>query len=116
VTRVPAGEINAVPETRALLHAAIGEVVAVARAEGVALPGEPQKTAAFCDALAPHITASMQRDVLEGKPSELESMIGVIVRKGEQLGVPVPNFRFFYASLLPQERAASATMKGGAGA
>ena len=41
VTRVPAGEINATPETRQLLRAAIAEVVAVAAAEGVPLPGEP---------------------------------------------------------------------------
>lgn len=109
VTRAPAGEINAVPETRRMLHAAIGEVVAVAEAEGVHLPGEPEKTMAFCDALAPHITASMQRDVLDGKRSELESLIGVVVRKGAALGVDVPHFEFFYASLLPQERRAVGT-------
>ncbi len=106
VARVPAGEINATPETRQLLRAAIAEVVAVAAAEGVPLPGEPSKTMAFCDALAPHITASMQRDVLDGKPSELESLIGVVVRKGNAAGVPVPAFEYFYAALLPQERAA----------
>jgi 2-dehydropantoate 2-reductase len=116
VSRVPAGEINAAPETRALLHAAIAEVVAVAAAEGVALPGEPDKTIAYCDALAPHITASMQRDVLEGKPSELESLVAAMVRKGEELSVPTPCFRFFYAVLLPQERAARrrADAQGGA--
>ncbi|MGE5603603.1 MAG: ketopantoate reductase family protein [Nitrososphaerales archaeon] len=106
VARVPAGEINAVPETRQMLHDAIAEVVAVAAAEGVRLPEEPAKTRAFCDTLAPHITPSMQRDVIEGKPSELESLIGVVVRKGRALRVPVPNFEFFYASLLPQERRA----------
>lgn len=106
VTRVPAGAINAVPESRQMLHAAIAEVITVAAAEGVQLPGEPEKTRAFCDALAPHITASMQRDVLDGKPSELDSLIGVMVQKGETLGIPAPFFRFFYASLLPQERRA----------
>ena len=106
VTRVPAGELNAAPETRLMLHAAIAELVAVAEAEGVRLPEEPGKTMAFCDALGPQITASMQRDVLEGKPSELESLIGVVVRKADVLGLDVPYFRFFYASLLPQERRA----------
>lgn len=106
VSRATAGEINAVPETQQMLHQAIAEVVAVADAGGVRLPEEPAKTQAFCDTLAPHITASMQRDVIEGKPSELESLIGVVVRKGQDLGVPVPNFEFFYASLLPQERRA----------
>ena len=58
---------------------------------------------AFCDAMAAEQTASMQRDVMDGKPSELESLIGVMVRFGDALGVPTPAFRFFYAALLPQE-------------
>jgi 2-dehydropantoate 2-reductase len=78
----------------------------LAEAEGIRLPGEPAKTRAFCDALQPHITASMQRDMLEGKPSKLESLVGVIVQKGHALNVPVPHFRDFYAALLPQERQA----------
>lgn len=106
VARVPAGAINASPETRQMLHEAIAEVVAVAQAEGVCLPDEPAKTIAFCDALAPHITTSMQRDVLDGKPSELESLIGAVIRKGATNRVPTPTFCYFYASLLPQERAA----------
>jgi 2-dehydropantoate 2-reductase len=61
---------------------------------------------AFCAAMAPQQTASMQRDVMSGKPSELESMIGVLVRFGVELGVATPVFRFFYAALLPQERSA----------
>jgi 2-dehydropantoate 2-reductase len=111
VTRAPAGEINAHPATRRLFHDAIREVVAVARAEGAPLPEEPQKTIAFCDALAPGMTASMQRDILEGKPSELESIVGAVARKGDELGVPTPCFAFFHAALLPQE---ARTRGGGA--
>lgn len=104
VARVPAGEIVRCPEPRALLEAAMLEVEAVARAAGVALDPEivPQ-TMAFCDNLAPGQTASMQRDIMDGKPSELESIIGVLARLGAELGVPTPVFRFFYAALLPQE-------------
>lgn len=105
VTRVPAGEINAIPETRAMLADAIREVEAVARAEGVRLPPDATETQiAFCNALTPNITASMQRDILDGKPSEIESIIGLVVRRGAELGVATPIFRFFYAALLPQER------------
>jgi 2-dehydropantoate 2-reductase len=105
VARVPAGEITGRPETRTLLEQAMREVEAVARASGVSLdPDVVPTTMAFCDAMAPAQTASMQRDVLDGKPSELESIVGVMVRLGEALAVPVPAFRFFYAALLPQER------------
>ena len=62
------------------------------------------KTLAFCDAMVPNQTASMQRDILDGKPSELESIVGIMVRLGAELGVPTPVFRFFYAALLPQEK------------
>ncbi|MCX7670117.1 MAG: hypothetical protein N2439_08595, partial [Anaerolineae bacterium] len=71
------------------------------------------RTMAFCDAMAPEQTASMQRDVMDGKPSELESLIGVMVRFGEEFGVPTPAFRFFYAALLPQERRATGTRQRG---
>lgn len=107
VTRAPAGEIVGRPETRALLEAAMCEVEAVARAAGVALEADiVANTMAFCDNMTPGQTASMQRDIMEGRPSELESMIGVLVRLAAELGVPVPVFRFFYGALLPQERQA----------
>ena len=107
VTRALAGEIQATSEARQMLHDAIREVIAVALAEGVAVPADlAEKTIAFCDGLPPGMTASMQRDILDGKPSELDSLIGVMVRKGDAHGVAVPTFRFFFGSLLPQEKRA----------
>ena len=50
--------------------------------------------------------ASMQRDVLAGRPSELEAQNGAVVRLGAAAGVPTPTHSFLYHSLLPQERAA----------
>ncbi len=109
-SRVPAGELTACPETRRLVEQAICEVEAVARAKGVALDADvTPKTAAFIDNLAPAQVASMQRDMLEGRPSELESIVGVMVRLGTELGVPVPVFQFLYAALLPQEKRARST-------
>jgi len=107
VARVPAGEIVGCPETRQMLEAAMLEVNAVAHAAGVALDADiVPRTMTFCANMAPGQTASMQRDVLDGKPSELESIIGVVVRLGAELGVPTPIFRFFYGALLPQENRA----------
>lgn len=107
VARVPAGGIVRCPETRSLLQDAMLEVEAVARVAGVALDADiVPKTLAFCDNMGAGQTASMQRDIMNGKPSELESLIGVMVRLGADLGVPTPIFRYFYAALLPQERQA----------
>ena len=73
VTRSAAGGLRGIPETRAMLQAAIAEVEAVARARGVALPADiTARVLAQVDGLPPAATASMQRDIMEGRPSELE--------------------------------------------
>ena len=60
----------------------------------------------FCDNLSPGTTASMMRDIWEGKPSELEAQNGYVAKSGAQLGVSVPIHTFIYHALLPQERRA----------
>ena len=57
----------------------------------------------FIDRLAPGATASMQRDIIDGKPSELEAQNGAVVRLGQEVGGPTPVHEFLYASLLPAE-------------
>lgn len=104
VTRMPAGVVRSVPETRRLLEAATREVLALARARGVALGDDAvARTLAYVDGLPDDATASMQRDILEGRPSELEAQTGTIVRLGREAGVAVPANAFLYASLLPAE-------------
>ena len=51
-------------------------------------------------------TASMQRDIIQGRPSELEAQVGAVVRLGERVGIAVPLHRLMYAALLPLERRA----------
>ncbi len=107
--RASAGELLAVPETRALLVAAIREVEALARACGAKLaPGAVERTLGWVKGLPPHATASMQRDVVGGHPSELHEQTGAVVRLGRAAGVPVPVHEALYAMLLPQERRARA--------
>ncbi len=107
VTRMPAGETRSVPETRRMLEAAMREVASVARARGVKLPDEMiDKTIAFIDSLPADSTASMQRDLMEGRPSELESQAGAVVRLGREAGVATPVHEVLYAALLPMERRA----------
>lgn len=104
LTRLPMGDFRSVPETRSLLSSIMQEVQAVANAQGVVLdPDVVQKSLEFTDNAAPHIKPSMQLDVETGHRTELESMIGVIGRKGRKLGVPTPVADFVYASLLPVE-------------
>ena len=107
VTRAPIGVMRSEPRTRALLVAAVEEVDALARARGVALAADAvARTLARYDELPAEATASMQRDVAAGRPSELHEQTGAVVRLGEAAGANVPVHRFLYAALLPQEAAA----------
>jgi 2-dehydropantoate 2-reductase len=104
VSGVPAGRMRAVAETRELLAAAMREVEAVARVRGVGLaPDVVERTLAFVDRLPEEATASMQRDLLDGRPSELEAQNGAVVRLGREAGVPTPVHAMLYAALKPRE-------------
>lgn len=107
VTRVPVGVVRTLPETRRMLTRAMEEILAVARARGVALPDAVvASTLAFVDSLSQDGTTSLQRDIAEGQPSELEAWNGAVVRLGREAGVPTPVHEFLYEALLPQERRA----------
>jgi 2-dehydropantoate 2-reductase len=45
----------------------------------------------------------MQNDLMNGRPSELESQLGTVVRMGREAGLPTPVNEFLYAILLPME-------------
>jgi len=104
VTRAPAGVIRSVPETRVLLERAMSEIVGLARAGGVPVPEESvANTLKFVDSLPAEGTASMQRDLIAGRPSELEAQSGAVVRLGRARSFPTPVHQFIYNAMLPGE-------------
>jgi 2-dehydropantoate 2-reductase len=108
LARVSFGDYRNIPEARAVLTDAIEEVAAVARARGVRLEGDVvSKTLEFIDNSAPNIKPSMQRDVEAGRPSELESLIGIVARLGRQTRVPTPVMSLAYGMLKPGDLKAS---------
>jgi 2-dehydropantoate 2-reductase len=105
LTRVPIGVWRSMPEVRAIADASLREVVALATARGVDLGTDAvEKTWERYDAMAPTSTSSMQRDIIEGKPSELDAQLGAIVRLAREHGVDAPVTELLYHALLPQER------------
>jgi 2-dehydropantoate 2-reductase len=105
--RVPIGNWRSIPETRALAARAILEVADLARARGVDLGTEAvERTLSRFDGLPPDATSSLQRDIIDGKPSELDAQLGAVVRLGRTAGVPTPVCEALYDILLPQERKA----------
>ncbi len=112
LTRAPVGVLRSQPETRAMLAQALEEIHAVALAHGIALrPDAVGRTLAFVDSLPADGTMSMQRDIMEGRPSELEAQVGAVVRLGDARGVPVPLHRMIHASLVPLERRARGELR-----
>jgi len=104
VTRAPIGIIRTIPDTRRLLEQCMQEVFAVARARRVALADAVvTDTMTLVDSLAANGTTSLQRDIASGKPSELESWNGAVVRLARDVGVATPLHEFVYYSLLSQE-------------
>ncbi|HEX8615951.1 MAG TPA: 2-dehydropantoate 2-reductase [Thermoanaerobaculia bacterium] len=107
ITRVPVGVWRSMPDVRLIADGLLRELAALALARGVDLGAEAvARTWERYDAMAPLSTASMQRDVMEGKPSELDAQLGVIVRLARESGVAVPMTSFVYNCLLPQEQLA----------
>lgn len=107
LTRVPAGVWRADAEVRELVTSALNEIVALAKARGIDLGEDAvEKTWQRYDNLAPDATASLQRDVMDRKPSELDAQLGAIVRLARESNVPVPVSETLYRLLLPQERLA----------
>jgi len=49
---------------------------------------------------------SMQKDIMEGRPSELNEQNGAVIRMAKKIGVPTPVHQKIYAALLPLERKA----------
>src|SRR5690242_3127535 len=104
VTRAPIGVLRSEPQTRELLERAMREVLAVARAHGVGLPDDAvEETLAFTDSLPVEGTTSMQRDIMAGRPSELDSQSGAVVRLGKEKGVEAPVHELIYRTLRPLE-------------
>ncbi len=82
--------ILAIPELRELVIGVMREVVAVANAQGIMLRESDisEQIAATDGATA--ITTSMLIDRTRGRSMETDALVGVVVRKGRELGVPTP--------------------------
>ena len=104
VTRAPIGVLRSLPETRQMIEQAMREIIAVARTRNVIMPEETAGRAmTIIDKMPPNGTPSLQRDIIEGKPSELDAWNGVVVRLGKEGGIATPLHSFIYQSLLPLE-------------
>jgi len=100
----PIGVLRAIPGTRRMLEQAMREIFNVARARNIDLQEDiVARSMGFIDSLPPAGTTSMQRDIAEGRPSEIDAWNGAVVRFGDETGVDVALNKFIYDSLRPLE-------------
>lgn len=100
--RLPIGPLWSDPVIRERFLAAVREVEAVARAEGVAVRDDViDRVVSYVDALPPSTRSSLLIDLQAGKRIEVESLAGSVVRRGLAAGVPTPMLSALYAVLRP---------------
>lgn len=80
-------------EEREAFKTMIREITALAEAMGVPFERDMvDVNLKILSTLAPEATTSMQRDVMEGKDSEIDGLVYEVVRMGERYHVPVPMY------------------------
>ena len=107
LARSPIGIVRARADLRSMVNDALLEGIDVGMARGHAIDRCVAKELwGFYDGLPDDATSSMLRDIVAGKPSELDAWNGAVVRFGAKHDVPTPVHAMTYALLSPMERRA----------
>jgi len=91
ITRLKNGKLIEFEGTRKIIREAVSEATRIAKRKRIKLIYDDPlaKVEAVCEATAGNIS-SMLQDVLKKKRTEIDFINGVIVRQGQELGIPVP--------------------------
>src|SRR5207247_10828977 len=104
------GEIGQNDDAKKLMEHIVDEVLAVARAASVVLPGVDDRESGMAAAmeLATQMAgafSSTAQDLNRGRPTEIDALNGYIARRGTELGVSVPvNHALFTLVKLAERR------------
>ncbi|MBQ9827563.1 MAG: 2-dehydropantoate 2-reductase [Lachnospiraceae bacterium] len=90
---VPAGPIQQEGEYQDCFVKLVKEVEAIGHAMGITFKEDlAERNLKILKGLVPTATTSMQRDIMAGRPSEVDGLVFEVVRLGEKLGIPVPEY------------------------
>lgn len=96
VGRIVYGELVRRPGIPEVMRDVVAECLAVARADGVNVPGDVEAAVRRIAETMPGQYSSTAQDLMRGKPSEIDFLNGYVVRRGDALGVPVPANRVLW--------------------
>src|SRR3984957_877637 len=97
ITQLPYGRLVKGEGVTVVLRDLVDECVAVAKADGVTLPGDVDAAVRKIAETAAGQYSSTAQDLARGKRSEIDHLNGFIVRRGEALGVATPANRLLHA-------------------
>ena len=102
MARATLAELMPRPEWRDVVVGCLREIEAAGRAHGVNFPPDVhESTLAYIEENLADLQASMHTDVTAGRPLELETFTGAVVRAGRAGGVATPINDVIYAMLKP---------------
>jgi len=90
LSQQPYGPLVQQPGVTEVIADTVAECLAVARADGVRIPGDVDAAVRGIAATMPGQLSSTAQDLARGKPSEIDHLNGYVVRRGAALGVPTP--------------------------
>ena len=97
ITQLPYGRLVKGEGVTAVMRDLVDECVALAKADGVTIPGDVDVAVRKIAETAAGQYASTARDLARGKRSEIDHLNGLVVRRGETLGVATPTNRLLHA-------------------
>ena len=105
-------EMRTIPETRAMIQAAIEEVLALGRATGAPIMSDSLDWAMdSLDRFPAQGRASLAKDFIDNRPVELEGLTGTVVRLGREVGIATPVNDALYAILKPASARIEAALR-----
>ncbi len=104
ITQMPYGQLAHSPGVTTTMNDIVAECLAVAKADGVVIPGDVDAAVKGIAATMPSQYSSTAQDVARGKHSEIDHLNGLIVRRGDALGVPVAANRLLHTLVKTIER------------
>jgi 2-dehydropantoate 2-reductase len=109
IAQLPYGAMLQGEGVRDVMHDLVTECVAVARAEGVQLPAGLEAAVSGLAASMPSQSSSTAQDLARGKHTEIDYLNGLIVRRGQALGIPTPANQALWALVKLIENKVTAT-------
>ena len=97
ITQLPYGQTVAGAGIQDVMRDVVAECLAVAQSEGVQVPGDVDAAITRIAQTMPLQFSSTAQDLARGKRSEIDYLNGLILKRGEALGIATPANRVLWA-------------------